>query len=873
MSAPQDSAALEHEAEELFLEHVSGGPTSREELEALCAEHPRHAERLRHFHAAWSWAEDQSGAGGDSGDEPAPPPPPSSDPGRYSVAEKLGVGGMSTVHLLRDASLQRQLAMKVSRHRAESARGRVQLGRFVREARLMGRLDHPGVVPVHDLGVNADGRPFIMMRLVRGDHFQTIIERVHGGDREWSTTRALHVLATVCETLAYAHAKGVIHRDLKPTNVMIGRFGQVYVIDWGLAALVEGGADSSTDGGPLQDDAQAWTTSDGQVLGTPSYMPPEQADGRRQELGPTTDVYAVGAMLYHVLGGAMPYADESREGSKAVLDAVRARAPRPLELVAPQAAPELVAICKKAMHRDVERRYTSMQALGDDLRAYLEGRVVRALEQGAWPELRKWIGRNRTVTVLAVAVLALALAGLTGVLWTESRGRKELLRLSDARELRLMQERAAAIWPAHPDNAPAMEEWLRDAGELTGRLDDHRATLDALRASADAVGPGYDFEDSEDQWWHENLTVLVDDLEAFTHPSEGAVAGMQERLRFARTIAERSTTGPEPQRLWAEAQRLIADESVCPAYGGLELRPQIGLLPLGPDPESGLWEFVHLQSGTVPQRDPDSGRITPAADMGLVLVLVPGGRFLMGAQRTDPGGPGYDPEAFHNEGPPHHVDLAPFLISKYEMTQGQWLRATGQRPSNLAGGETHGGREHGDLNPVEQVDWIACDRTLRNLGLLLPTEAQWELAARGGTDTPWWTGAADRSVDGAANIADAWCAAHDGPTGWAIETWLDDGYTFHAPVGRYRANGFGLHDTAGNLWEWTRDPVGSYGDPVRPGDGLRLAPTGSEEPNRIHRGGSFSRPANQARSTARHDARPTLEYYNLGVRPARALDL
>jgi len=243
-----------------------------------------------------------------------------------------------------------------------------------------------------------------------------------------------------------------------------------------------------------------------------------------------------------------------------------------------------------------------------------------------------------------------------------------------------------------------------------------------------------------------------------------------------------------------------------------------------------------------------------------VLVLLPGGAFTVGAQRDDPGAPRFDPiSAF----PFQPAQLDPFFASKYEMTQGQWRRVAGARPSR----HTEGGEAH----PVERVSWYDAREALRRIGFVLPTEAQWEYAARAGTDTPWWCGTREEDLAGSANIADLAMHAAGLLRGYACTTSVDDCWVTHAPVGSFRANAFGLHDTAGNVYEWCLDSAGALGGPLRPGDGGALyVRTDAEQ--RIDRGGSFYRPAMQARS-AEEDYFPAATRVDyLGLRPVRALD-
>jgi formylglycine-generating enzyme required for sulfatase activity len=314
---------------------------------------------------------------------------------------------------------------------------------------------------------------------------------------------------------------------------------------------------------------------------------------------------------------------------------------------------------------------------------------------------------------------------------------------------------------------------------------------------------------------------------------------------------------------WAEVIAAIAGSS---AYGGLEPRPVLGLVPLGKDPESGLFEFAHLGSGSVPVRDPETGRLVYAEDAAIVLVLVPEGTFLMGAQREDPARPNFDPMAQPVESPVREVTLRPYLIGKHECTQAQWAALTGgERPSTYGRGAEIGGRTVTDRNPVENVSWDDATRWLARHRLRLPSEAEWEHACRAGTDTPWATGRELAALGEAANVCDAYCKTHGGPAGWRYTEEVDDGHTVHAPVGSYRANAYGLLDVHGNVLEWCADRDGSYDD--APNDGTAQTRGGGAS-FRVFRGGCFSRIAAFCRSAYRLRFRPSVRDGFLGLRPA-----
>jgi serine/threonine protein kinase/formylglycine-generating enzyme required for sulfatase activity len=398
----------------------------------------------------------------------------------------------------------------------------------------------------------------------------------------------------------------------------------------------------------------------------------------------------------------------------------------------------------------------------------------------------------------------------------------------------------------------------------------------------------YQYVDADKVWWDRQLLKLIDSIEALSNPMSSPLGdivaerfgwGIPKRLAFARSVRERTVTSPEAKRRWDEALQAIAQseryrDSLFP--GGKPLTPQEGLLPLGADPQSGLWEFWHVQSGDEPPRGEDgkflrqeSGahRLVEANDSGtgIVLVLLPGGTFWMGAQATDPKGQNYDPEAASDEGPVHRVTLSPYFMAKYELTQGQWARFTGVNPAYYKSGFNG---TIGPTNPVEQVDWFGCDRVMRELGLELPSEAQWEFACRAGSQTPWSSGDKKESLLGMANLADRTYVQVGGYAD--IAAWwpeFNDGHPIHAPAGRMKPNAFGIHDMQGNVWEWCFDeyieyPSAELRDPrVDVGTGV----------DRVNRGGAFFQGSSDCRSANRGGSTPDYKNDPVGMRAARAV--
>ncbi|WP_419192454.1 WD40 repeat domain-containing serine/threonine protein kinase [Engelhardtia mirabilis] len=418
-----------------------------------------------------------SGAGDDDRDSGQPPSDELLDrlgihapnSGRYRFRAVIGRGGGGVVLKVWDTKLNRPLAMKVVLGRGEESPegdtprvdGRT-LTRFVDEARIASQLNHPGIVPVHELGADESGRAFFTMKLVKGEDLATVFEHVRSGAHGWSQPRALGVLLRVCESLAFAHEKGVIHRDLKPANVMVGRHGEVYVMDWGLARVL-GEPDvrdvrPNATGRPHASAVDSLRrpeldtpldspllTMDGDVIGTPAYMSPEQARGEREAIGPRSDVYGVGAMLYELIAGQVPFVPAgARVSPYTVLMRVLEGPPRALAEVAPRAPLELVAICEKAMARDAAERYPTIQALAEDLRAFLERRVVAAFESGTWAESRKWLLRNRTLAAAIGLSLVAVAVGLT--LTTLQKHRADaLVELAAERQSRLREQQYVAL--------------------------------------------------------------------------------------------------------------------------------------------------------------------------------------------------------------------------------------------------------------------------------------------------------------------------------------------------------------------------------------------------------------------------------------------
>jgi len=334
---------------------------------------------------------------------------------RFTVLRLHQQGGLGRLMVARDCELNREIALKeILPAYADNDENR---RRFIREAEITGALEHPGVVPVYSLGEFPDGRPYYAMRLIRGVDLRTALDDFHSGEagraeRRLAFRQLLGRFVDMCHAVDYAHSRGVVHRDLKPANIMLGDFGETLVVDWGLARTLDGhvpSADLDTPPVTPSDRASTDRTQAGRIVGTVPYMSPEQAAGRLDLISRPSDIYGLGATLYHILTGRAPFSSETED---VVLRVEQGRFPPPRR-VSKRVPRALEAICLKAMARKPVDRYGTARELANDVERYLADERVEAYAEPWLSRGWRWTRHHRTLVMSLMAAATVAVVALS----------------------------------------------------------------------------------------------------------------------------------------------------------------------------------------------------------------------------------------------------------------------------------------------------------------------------------------------------------------------------------------------------------------------------------------------------------------------------
>ncbi|MEM7246468.1 MAG: bifunctional serine/threonine-protein kinase/formylglycine-generating enzyme family protein [Acidobacteriota bacterium] len=531
---------------------------------------------------------------------------------KYSFGESLGEGGMGVVHGARDDDLRRRVALKVPKRLADE-----DLERFIDEARVMGQLDHPSIPPVHELGVTDDGRPYYTMPVLQGRTLRSVVEDLRRGDadtrRRWSISRLVQVFIRAAQAVAHAHSRGVLHRDLKPGNVMVGAHGEVQVLDWGLARLVKGSS--------IDTDLDGESRDRGLIMGSPVYMPPEQAAGRESDV--RSDVYSLGALLYELLTLEPLFEGEAQD----VLSRVATEIPVPPRKRAPsQSIPRaLEGVVLMAVAKEPEDRQRTVEELIEQLEEWLQ-LVLDRERQLEVAEARCAEGRAALDRLPEIArELEQARIELNDVeqktkgWWPVERKRPFWEAQDRFDQLRLEQQRLATVvltsytgaLQVVPDHAPAREglasyHWLRcqeaivDADEAAEQFHlELLRTYDDGQHAAEIAGHAWLSLESDppgaEVWLHElreeSLVLRPQEPRLLGQtPLEKVALGMGSYLLVLESEGRRPTRYPiylPRNGSWEGKVRLLSDAEIGRDFIHVPAGPFIE----GGDPETQGWSL------------------------------------------------------------------------------------------------------------------------------------------------------------------------------------------------------------------------------------------------------------------------------------------
>lgn len=713
-------------------------------------------------------------------------PPTVSVPG-YEIESVLGRGGMGVVYKAQDLALKRTVALKMVL--AGGHAGPRELARFRIEAEAVARLQHPNIVQIHEVG-EAGGHPYCALEFVEGGN---LAGKLAG--KPMPAREAAKLVESLARAMQLAHSRNVVHRDLKPANILLTADGTPKITDFGLAR---------------QMDSDSGETQAGAVMGTPSYMAPEQASGQAHEAGPAADVYALGAILYDCLTGRPPFKAKTIVET---LDQVRTQEPVPPSRFQPGVPLDLETICLKCLRKEPENRYASAAELAEDLARYQQGEPIQARPVGRVERALKWVRRNPVVAGAAAAVVLAFAAGTTGVYlkYRDAEDRRkdaeEQKEFAKAKEKEAKDETAKAeratdylvnifrLADAKGERGTRTARQILDAAEkdIPERFADQPELRDKLLMQ---IGEVYDQMTA-----NAPLAMLLDvggsvHLESSMNKNQRAVPQTLlytgDRLSLGADGQVRVVVLSDLHQEWLRS----GTEATVRRKG---CEPAVAVAKKDQDP---MMTFVRLPKGTC-----YIGGGLWIDDKGKTTILR--------AEKTE--------------------IQEDFEIAVHDVTQGQWEAVMGVNPSLFSrfGGHRVLVKDISDeelkLFPVDSVSWNDCQEFIKKLnekergrGYLyrLPTAAEWEYACRGGAtseeecsfnfyfDKPTNDLSSDRAnFNGNSPFGKGAKGPQLGRT---------------TRVGAYPSNKLGLCDMHGNVFQWCSDHLG----PIVPGEAL----------NRVHRG-------------------------------------
>ena len=753
---------------------------------------------------------------------------------RYQLVEKLGEGGAGTVWLAEDELLQRTVALKVLLDELQDPDRQAE--RFLFEARTTGRLDHPGVIPVYDVGKLPDGRWFYTMQLIDDYDFEDVLDKRSDDEElqeDYPLPRLLKIFSRVCLTMAYAHDSGIIHRDLKPANILLGAYGEVYVVDWGLSKLFDEDVAA-----PVM---QTKDTKEGEVIGTPYYMSPEQIRGENAELGPPTDVYSLGVILFRLLTGRVPF--DAPSVMSLLLKVETEDPPDPRETAPDRDVPDPMAEAAMLAMSDAPEDRMTARELSDRVTEYLDGVKERERREARAEEL---LDRAR-------ALHEAYLQTLQAVEANRSNLEERLANLSPADGL----EARKPLWEEERE----IDERAHEAEELYSKslqaaresLENH-ATREAERLITDLYW--YKFQEARqerDEGKALYFRALVEEYDDGRYADRLANEG-ELRITLPDDVAEATFYREEA------VGPLLERTEVDVEFDGRTNFVETGAYRLDVETGSNLNVELPLEVTGHPAATLDVS--LPDCPENGQFCFIPEGRYTVGGDELAP-----------KSLPKTDVDIGPYLMRQHPVTLAEYcdfLNAIAE--SDFDEAKNHSPRLPDQSTfyleideeqkrfsvpevdndghawdpdwPVVLINWYDAKSFIEwrshedGVDYQLPSEIQWEVAARG----------VDRRVFPWGNGFDpTLCRMAESSPGRSTPT----------RVGSYPydRSPFGVYDMAGLVIEWTRTQAGS-----------------TDAETYIQRGGGFQSPSNWCRAAARKNNGADMVFRAFGFRFLLELD-